>query len=72
MASVTTRGVVARLTAGWTGLVWWLRGVLGEHAYARYLDHHRRSGQPGPVLTEREYWRARADHQEQHPEGRCC
>jgi uncharacterized short protein YbdD (DUF466 family) len=62
-------GVVTRLAAGWRGLVWWVRGVLG---YARYLDHHRRSGQAGPPLTEREYWRARTDHQESHPEGRCC
>ena len=53
-------------------LLWWVRGVLGEHAYDQYLAHHRRSGHTGPPMTEREFWRARTDHQERNPQGRCC
>jgi uncharacterized short protein YbdD (DUF466 family) len=51
---------------------WWLRGVLGDDLYDRYLAYHRRSADPGPTMTEREFWRARTDYQERHPEGRCC
>jgi uncharacterized short protein YbdD (DUF466 family) len=51
---------------------WWLRGVLGDDLYDRYLAFHRRSGDPRPPMTEREFWRARTDHQERHPQGRCC
>ncbi|HEX8518815.1 MAG TPA: YbdD/YjiX family protein [Pseudonocardia sp.] len=60
---------------------WWVRGVLGADAYDRYLDHHRRCaeeggaaghGPTGPPMTEREFWRARTDHQERNPQGRCC
>lgn len=51
---------------------WWVRGVLGADVYDRYLAYHARSGAPGPPLTEREYWRSRTDHQERHPDGRCC
>ena len=54
------------------GLLWWVRGVLGEHAYDQYLTHHRRCGHAGQPMTEREFWRARTDHQERNPEGRCC
>jgi uncharacterized short protein YbdD (DUF466 family) len=53
-------------------LWWFFRGVLGEHAYEQYLAHHQRCGAPGPPMTEREFWRARTDHQEAHPQGRCC
>ena len=60
--------LMARLRA----LLWWVRGVLGEHAYDQYLAHHRRSGHAGPPMTEREFWRARTDHQERNPQGRCC
>ncbi len=57
---------------GVRALWWFFRGVLGEHAYEQYLAHHQRCGAPGPPMTEREFWRARTDHQEAHPQGRCC
>jgi uncharacterized short protein YbdD (DUF466 family) len=53
-------------------VLWWVRAVLGEHAYDQYLAHHRRCGHGGPPMTEREFWRARTEYQESHPEGRCC
>jgi uncharacterized short protein YbdD (DUF466 family) len=54
------------------GLAWWMRGVLGEDAYVRYLEHHRRSGHAERPMTEREFWRARSDRQETDLRGRCC
>jgi uncharacterized short protein YbdD (DUF466 family) len=53
-------------------LRWWIKGVVGEDAYARYLDFHRRSGHAHAPMTEREFWRARMDHQEANPESSCC
>ena len=51
---------------------WWFRGVLGADAYDRYLAHHARAGHGDPPMSERAFWRARSDHQERHPQGRCC
>ena len=68
MSGADGLALMARLQA----LLWWVRGVLGEHAYDQYLAHHRRSGHAGPPMTEREFWRARTDHQERNPQGRCC
>jgi uncharacterized short protein YbdD (DUF466 family) len=71
-ASRAAPGAGAPLMTVLRQLVWWVRGVLGEHAYDQYLAHHHRCGHTDPPMTEREYWRARTDHQERHPEGRCC
>jgi uncharacterized short protein YbdD (DUF466 family) len=60
------------LARGWGALTWWIKGVLGEDAYQRYLDHHRRSGCTQPVLTEREFWRARSDRMDRDLQNRCC
>ncbi|MBX9244745.1 YbdD/YjiX family protein [Actinotalea ferrariae] len=60
---------------GVRGVAWFVRGVLREDAYERYLEHEashgRRPTDPG-VLTEREFWRDRTDRQDHAPEGRCC
>ena len=65
-------GTGASLMVGLRQLVWWVRGVLGEHAYDQYLTHHHRHGHSDPPMTEREFWRARSEHQERNPQGRCC
>lgn len=56
----------------WRGAAWFVKGVLGEDAYQRYLDHHERTGCEGTPMTVREYWRHRSDWQERDPQGRCC
>lgn len=56
----------------WRGTVWFVKGVLGESAYEGYLAHHTRSGSPDEPMTEKQYWRARTDHQERSPQSRCC
>ncbi|WP_136518553.1 CstA-like transporter-associated (seleno)protein [Cellulomonas telluris] len=57
------------------GLGWFLRALLREDAYERYLEHEaahgRRPGDPG-VLSERAFWRDRTDRQDREPQGRCC
>jgi uncharacterized short protein YbdD (DUF466 family) len=46
--------------------------VLGDTAYARYVEHLRRTHPGEPVPTEREYWRQRYAEQDAHPGARCC
>lgn len=57
------------------GVRWFVRALLGEDAYERYLEHQathgRGPGDPG-VLSEREFWRDRTDRQDRSPQGRCC
>lgn len=64
------------LLRGWHGVRWWFRGVVGADAYERYLERHarlaRQRGHDHAPMTEREFWRARTDHQERNPQGRCC
>ncbi len=61
----------ARLAAAWRAVGWWVAGVLGEHRYAHYLQHHRRHG-GGEALTEREFWRAEHARADREPGSRCC
>ncbi len=60
------------LARGWEALTWWIKGVLGEDAYQRYLDYHYRSGSQGRILTEREFWRAHNDRLDRNPQSRRC
>lgn len=64
--------VIDLVRSGWRSLAWYVKGVLGENAYDGYLAWHARQGTGVPPLSRAAYWRARTDHQEQHPEGRCC
>lgn len=50
----------------------YLKGVLGEDAYEKYLDHHHATGCAAPAMTVREFWRDKMDRQDVNPEGRCC
>ncbi|GAA1017431.1 YbdD/YjiX family protein [Nocardiopsis tropica] len=49
---------------------WYVASVMGDNHYQRYLTH-RRATHPGePVMTEREYWKAR--HDGATVSARCC
>lgn len=39
--------------------------------YDGYLAWHARHGEGAP-MTEKNYWRHRAEHEERNPQGRCC
>lgn len=55
------------------GIRWYVRGVMGEDAYEKYLAHVAGEHADGArVMTEREFWRDRTDRQDANPEGRCC
>jgi uncharacterized short protein YbdD (DUF466 family) len=67
---------VEQVRTGVRGVVWFVRGVMGEDAYDKYLLHHTAvhggDETPPPPMTERQFWRDRSDRQDSNPEGRCC
>jgi len=63
---------LALLRRGWHGFVWYFKGIMGEHAYQAYLDHHRVVHPGTRPMTEREFWRDKMDRQDRNPQGRCC
>lgn len=52
--------------------LWYLREVMGENAYERYLEHQRRRHPDQPALSRREFERRRMDELDDHPRARCC
>ncbi|GAB2687998.1 hypothetical protein GCM10027271_58850 [Saccharopolyspora gloriosae] len=48
------------------------RGIVGETAYERYLEHHRHHHASSTPLGEREFWRRHVDRGDTHPGSRCC
>lgn len=65
-------GLVARVGQGARWLRWYIRGVLGEDAYERYLQHHARTQCGAPAMSERDFWRERTDAMGRDPKSRCC
>ncbi len=53
-----------------SGLVWYLKQVSGESRWDEYVDRCRRDGIV--PMTRRDFERHRTDHQESHPQSRCC
>jgi len=73
--------VLAGVRKGIRGVVWYVKGILGEDAYEKYVAHHtascetdaaRLDGAQHPLMTAREFWRDQTDRQDQNPQGRCC
>ncbi|GAB2463663.1 YbdD/YjiX family protein [Xylanimonas ulmi] len=56
----------------WRALAWYVKGVLGESDYQRYVAHLRRHHPSAPVPSVSEYWRARYADQDANPGARCC
>ena len=64
----------SQLRAGLSRVRWYVRGVMGEDAYEKYLAFYQSTHDPEdhPPMTEREFWRDRDDRQDRNPQGRCC
>lgn len=56
----------------WAGVKWFVKGIVGANAYDHYLAHHYGTGCDHPVLTEREFWRAKMAEEDRSPTMRCC
>lgn len=63
---------LARVRAAGRSVRWYVRGVVGEDAYERYVDHLRRTHPDAPVPTEAQFWRDKYDDMERNPKTRCC
>lgn len=67
---------IAAVRSALAGARSYFRGVMGEDAYEKYLEHHRAEEAAGrctiPAMTEREFWRDHTDRQDANPQGRCC
>jgi len=66
------RTAVHFILAAARGVRWWVGSVMGDNAYARYVQHLalHHPGESPP--TEREYWRAKYAEADLHPGARCC
>ena len=53
-------------------VLWWLRSLMGDHDYRRYVEHLARHHPNTPPVTEREYWRQRHAAADTNPGARCC
>lgn len=66
------RSAVDLLLTAARGVRWWVASVMGDNAYARYVQHlavHHPELQPP---TEREYWRVKYAEADAAPVSRCC
>lgn len=56
----------------WRGARWYLREVTGESAYDKHVEHARRVHPDAPVVSRRDFERARQDERAARPQSRCC
>jgi len=54
------------------GIRWWVTSVMGDNAYARYVQHLAKHHPDQPPPTEREYWRDKHRDADLRPGARCC
>ncbi|MBF4567693.1 YbdD/YjiX family protein [Plantibacter sp. VKM Ac-2880] len=57
---------------GWASVRWFVTSLMGDTAYATYVEHHRRVHPDTPVPDERTFWRERFAEQDRTPGSRCC
>jgi hypothetical protein len=67
---VSTSDLRGELVRAGRGLRWYLRQVTGESKWDEYVERCARVGVV-PV-SRRDFERYRAQHREEHPQGRCC
>ena len=65
-------GVVVSARRAGRAIAWFVRGLVREDAYEKYVAHVRATHPGDPVMSERAFWRDHSDRQESHPQGRCC
>lgn len=53
-------------------LGWYVRELMGDNDYARYVAHLSRHHPEREAPSEREYWRSRYAAQDANPGARCC
>ncbi|MBC7724148.1 MAG: YbdD/YjiX family protein [Burkholderiaceae bacterium] len=54
------------------GVRWYVRELMGDSRYERYVAHLSATHPGATVPTEREFWRERHAIEERNPTSRCC
>lgn len=72
MRGSASRAAWARFRSGMRSGWQILRGIVGETAYERYLEHQRAHHPGSTPLGEREFWRRHVDRGDTNPGSRCC
>ncbi|MDO4887840.1 MAG: YbdD/YjiX family protein [Actinomycetaceae bacterium] len=67
-----SRGGGARLREVFAHVRRLWREFTGESAYERYVERHRREHPDHEPMTERQFWRLRADFDEANVSTGCC
>ncbi|MBV0893791.1 YbdD/YjiX family protein [Microbacterium sp. NC79] len=62
--------VSAAIGSALRSVQWYVTNLMGDHAYATYVEHHERTHPGEPVMSEREFWKKR--YADQAAEPRCC
>lgn len=65
-------GPFARLRRAAAAVRWYVTSLMGDTAYATYVEHQRRLHPGASVISEREFWRRRYAEQDANPGSRCC
>lgn len=64
--------VGAAVVRGWRAVRWFVTSMMGDTAYATFVEHQRRAHPGEPVPDERTFWRERFAEQDRTPGSRCC
>lgn len=63
-------GAARAVVRAGAGVRWYVTTLLGDHDYARYVEHLARTHPLAVPESEREYWRSR--HADGAVQARCC
>lgn len=63
---------MSRIAAACRALRWYVREVLGENDYDKYVVHLARHHPDSRPMSRREFERARTARIEANPTSRCC
>lgn len=69
---MTAAPVTSRARRGWRAVSWYVKEVLGENDYDKYVTHLARHHPDQAPPSRREFERARTDRMEANPRSRCC
>ncbi len=64
--------MTSALRRGWSALTWYVKEVVGENDYEKYVAHLGRRHPGAPVPTRRDFERAKMQRMEANPKARCC
>ena len=65
-------GVLVSARRAGRAVGWFVRGLVREDAYEKYVAHMAVTHPDRRPMPERAFWREQSDRQEASPEGRCC